>query len=56
MIVGKAHRLIVGPYAEVEFVAIRLDVGCFEERKTILGTPFYVALAPNMGLNRSAGI
>jgi hypothetical protein len=46
MVVGKAHRLIVGPYADVEFVAIRLDVGTFEGRKTILGTPFYVALAP----------
>lgn len=46
MVVGKAHRLIEGPSAEVEFVAIRLDVGTFEGRQTILGTPFYVALAP----------
>jgi hypothetical protein len=45
MMVGEAHRLIQGPLADVEFIALRLNEGYFEDRKTLLGTPFYVAYA-----------
>lgn len=42
-LVGRAYQLVDGPKVRVNFVALRLDEGIFEDKATILGTPLYVS-------------